>query len=615
MRSLRGFGSSAASLLALRALLAATALVLAALLAVVVLHAAYPSPSFLVPATLLGLALGCLSVATLGFAVVFAYARFPSYRKPILFLTIITVATLSAHLYIISNPALPDCRDSSKNVNGCIMDESYYVPTAENMLNGTQCGPSVPNCNMEHPFLSKALMAAGIAIFGDDAFGWRIFNVALGTFNIPLLFALALRLSRDRRIAYISSALLALDVMFFSQSSAGLIDIPSVFFGLLAFVAYVYELRVWVLNRYLISGAFMGLAILSKETGVFLALTLVTYHLLTHREGEHQAEQAAAAPARLREQRDALVVVRLCGGALLVCLSALAIMMTGAAPGFTVSSPWFRPLEYAAAGLGVPFVLAEAFLVLQEHPGLRPAAVSGLEMTLMSAAVFVLGMQAYDSLFASSAFPTFIDQLRYMLSYGLSLIGPGWTFGNNIQITPFSWMTYYRPVTYYGTSVSVCTNLVNGTCQGAPYVYPGVAYYGVTNLIETWTTYVWFPLAALVVWKAYRPLREGLERFGFIDPSRWSLTGEQKVAILSLVWFSWNYFPYIALFAMGRVTYPFYFVPALPAVAMGGSYFLTRSWVPKYAVALYLAGAFAFFFLYFPSKAFLPDWLRVLIGR
>jgi hypothetical protein len=198
-----------------------------------------------------------------------------------------------------------------------------------------------------------------------------------------------------------------------------------------------------------------------------------------------------------------------------------------------------------------------------------------------------------------------------MLSYGSSLIGRGWSYGgpygNSTQITPLSWMTYYQPVTYYGTSVSVCSS----TC----YSYVGVAYYGVTNLLETWTMYLWMPFAVLATWKVFRPRRGGLERFGFADAVSRNLSGETKLALLCLIWFSWNYFPYLALFAAGRVTYPFYFIPALPAVAMGASYFLTRKWVPSYTQVLYVAGAFIFFFLFFPDKAFLPVWLRVLIGK
>ena len=516
-------------------LLAATLVELGLFVAMAIAHAASSSAALIPVVYFVGILLAATAIGALFVGVVYAYFAYPSYRVPLLFLAILTASTFGAHLYIISSPSLPDCRVASKDLNGCIMDESYYVPTAENLLTGTQCGPTVPNCNMEHPFLSKALMAAGIVALGDNAPGWRIFNVLLGTFSLPLLFALVLRLSGSRKASYLSATLLALDVMFFSQSSAALIDIPTVFFALLAFVVYVYKVSFWKLDRFTLSGVALGVAALSKETAIFLLATLVTYHLVVG-EGGKKVRIATAA-----------------------------------------------------------------------------------EIVIVTAGVFVLGLQVYDSLFASAAFPSFLDQIHYILSYGSSLIGPGWSYGgangNSTQITPLSWMTYYQPVAYYKTNVSVCTNLVNGTCLSTPYSYVGVAYYGVTNLLETWTTYLWLPLAAWVAWKLFRPRPGGLKQFGFSDATPGDISGDAKLALLSLVWFSWNYFPYLVLFAAGRVTYPFYFIPALPAVAMGGSYFLTRSWVPRYAAVLYLAGALVFFFVFFPNKAFLPEWLRVLIGR
>ncbi len=517
--------------LAFRNLIWAVVLDLLLVVLAIVAHSIWPSQDTYLLAVLAGMSLGFLSLAALVLGTTYALKAFPAFRRPVIFLILVTSATLVAHLYIINNPGLPDCRDVSKDLNGCIMDEVYYVPTAENMLNGTQCGPTVPNCNLEHPFLSKALIASGIVAFGDNAFGWRIFEVLMGTFSLPLLFALALKLSRDRRVAYLSSTLLGLDVMFFSHSSAALIDVHMVFFALLAFVIYFYEIRIWRVDKFLLAGVVLGLAGLSKETAIFLAATLVTYHLL----------------------------------------------------------------------------VSEGRSVTRVAESLRIVVATGL--------VFILGLQAYDSLFASGAFPSFLNQIQYMVSYGSSLIGPGWTYGSGVQITPLSWMTYYQPVTYYGTSVSVCTNLVNGTCLGPPYTYVGIAYYGFTNLLETWTTYVWLALAALVAWRMFKPRPGSLDEFGFVNPSKTTLTGDQKVAVFSLLWFSWNYFPYLALFLVGRVTYPFYFIPALPAVALGAGFLLTRNWLPRYTPILYVGCAFVFFFVFFPEKAFLPEWLRVAIGR
>ncbi|MGD0319473.1 MAG: phospholipid carrier-dependent glycosyltransferase, partial [Nitrososphaerales archaeon] len=270
----------------LKVLLAATLAELGAFVILVVIHAALPSAALAWVADFVGVSLGITSILALGAGVAFVYLAYPAYRAPLLFLVLLTASTLAAHLYVINTPSLPACFDGQKDVNGCIMDESYYVPAAETLLRGTQCGPAVPNCNTEHPFLSKALIAAGIAAFGDNAPGWRILNVLLGTFSLPLVFVLVLELSKSRTASYLSAALLALDVMFFSNSSAALLDVPMVFFALLAFVLYFYKVRFWKLDSFTLSGILLGLATLSKETAIFLLATLATYHLVAGEGGK-----------------------------------------------------------------------------------------------------------------------------------------------------------------------------------------------------------------------------------------------------------------------------------------------------------------------------------------
>jgi hypothetical protein len=161
-------------------------------------------------------------------------------------------------------------------------------------------------------------------------------------------------------------------------------------------------------------------------------------------------------------------------------------------------------------------------------------------------------------------------------------------------------------VAYYATSVTVSSS-------SGSYSYVAIAYYGVTNLLETWTVFVWVPLVAYVLYSRFR--KAGLEQFGFDATTGPRLDGETRFAALALILFLWAYVPYLFLFIGGRVTYPFYFIPAIPAVAMGSSYWVTRSWFPKWLLAVYLAMVFVFFFVYFPEKAFLPDWLRVIIGH
>ncbi len=616
---------------------------LALLVVVVFAHAAVPDSGLLLPAGILAALLALLVVGSTILAIVRAWKAFPQHRRPIVFMVAITLAALLAHAYIIGSPAaataatvqgqvgasfhddrlnvgstvngqtmtlfvdvtggdavadivpqvngfalpgtgfsspptlssplLPDatavgswtlpasssnanvsvayeylsCYSTSSHTYGCIMDEVFYVPEAMGVLQGQHCSIGGTDCHMEHPPLVPALMAAGMAVFGQyNAVGWRVAPALMGTFSIPIVFGIAWKMSGDKRLAYFAGTLVALDVMFFAQSGAGLLDVPETFFGLLALFVYAANVRFWKLDRYVVAGVMLGLAALAKETAIFMAAALATYVLLFN-EGRRIGR--------------------------------------------------------------VMNVLKLAFVV-------------GL--------VFVAGLQAYDSTLATPGVPTFVQHVSYMLSYGSSLIadklacqpttGYWCKFANDpggAPILPTDWLLYYSPIRYYATSVTVCPNSVNGVCQGGEYTYVALAYYGVTNLLETWTVFIWVPI---VIWAFYLQRKgrglgsEGTEPMPAESPAAGMAQG-LKLAGLALVWFLWNYLPYIALSFYGRVTYPFYFIPAIPAVAMGAAYWMTREWFPKRLALAYLVAAFFFFFMYFPDKAFLPDWLRVLIGH
>ena len=617
---------------------------LGALLLVVLAHQA-ASADWLIPvAEGLTVALFLLTVASLGSGISDSWRSFPSHRGVIVFLVAITAATLIAHAYIIGNPPAADqrtpvsgaigtelasvdksgavpivtvvsqqsggvlsvsvsatgsdavvvtgvqvpaplavggfggqatfqnplqpgatatgnwnvtspvtnltldyqslnCYSTTNHEYGCIMDEVFYVPEGMGILSGQHCstGAGAPtDCHLEHPPLVPALLAAGMAIFGEyNAAGWRVMPALLGTFSIPLLFGIAWKSSGSKKLAYLSAILLGVDVMFFSQSSAGLLDIPEVFFGLAAFFVYFADLRLWKFDRYVLAGVFLGVAGLAKETAVFIALAFMTYVLL------------------FGEERRRVRLYRV------------------------------------------------------------------LKVTLVVALVFVGGVQAYDSTLATAQYVNFTHNIQYIFSYGSSLVadklacqpatGYWCKFPNDPSgppILPTDWLLYYSPVAYYATSV--CPNSVNGTCVGGSYV--SIAYYGVTNLLETWTVFVWVPLVAFALYGYFRRRVPKLEHYGFEAPKPVN-QGEVRFAGLALILFMWNYIPYIFLFLAGRVTYPFYIIPAIPAIAMGAAYWLSRPWFPRWLIWFYVATVFTFFFLYFPDKAFLPQWLRILIGH
>jgi hypothetical protein len=415
---------------------------------------------------------------------------------------------------------IPDLGDN-RAVLGCVMDETYYVPSAvgglsggtyfPGLLQGAQCSTSFPNCNLEHPFLAKALMAAGVAVFGLSTFGWRIFMVLLGTLSIPLLFALAYLVSGNKKVAYFAGTLMALDTLFFVHSSAALIDVPAVFFSLIGFIFYFWRSKYGRLDHLMASGIFFGLSLLTKETAIFALAAVVVYEALF--------------------------------------------------------------------GEG----------------GIKTGTLRILKIAIPAGLVFVVGLQIYNSLFTSGSFPYFYQQLSYILSYGSGLKGGGWTdVALHRYITPLDWLAFYSPVSYLVTSVQV-------TSGSTSYSYVAVGYYGIANVIIVWMVFLWVPLAI------YRALRN----------RRWKVTpsGDDKFALFLVVWFLFSYVPYILLWLYGRVTYPFYMVPAIPALAGGASYFITREWFSYRLALVYVAAAFLLFFLYFPVKDFLPIFLRTALGR
>jgi 4-amino-4-deoxy-L-arabinose transferase-like glycosyltransferase len=409
---------------------------------------------------------------------------------------------------------VPSSNDS-RAVYGCVMDESYYVPSALGILSGTQCAPYADSCNLEHPPLAKAFIAAGIAVFGLNDFGYRISNVVLGTLSIPLLFVLCYTVTASRRLSYFATLIFSADTLFFVHSSAALIDVPSVFFTLLAFTLYFNRVSWWKVNNYLVTGVLLGFAALSKETAIF---------------------------------------------------------------------------GLAAVG---------SFELLFGGPGLRASAKRVVAMIVSAVLVFVGAIQLYDSTLASSALPWFYQHISFMLTYGSGLRGGGWTDASFLHgyITPINWLLAYTPVSYLVTYVTVT---VVGAA-GSTLRYVGVGYYGIANEVIVWMVFLWVPLALHRYVKGKAPE---------VTPSR-----EDKFGLFLVVWFLWSYIPYVALWAYGRVTYPFYILPAIPALAAGAAYFLTREWFPRKVAILYVLAAFAIFFLYFPVKDFLPVLVRAWLAH
>ena len=151
-----------------------------------------------------------------------------------------------------------------------VFDEQYYIPAAKSILQGAGTD------RIEHPPLAQLIIAAGIWLFGDNPLGWRFLPVVFGIIGLIFFYLICRQLKMTRKYAYLATFLLSFENQTFIQSSIAMLDVFSLAFMMASFWLYLK-------GRYITSGAMVGLAILSKLTGVLAALVIIVHWLLTDR--------------------------------------------------------------------------------------------------------------------------------------------------------------------------------------------------------------------------------------------------------------------------------------------------------------------------------------------
>jgi 4-amino-4-deoxy-L-arabinose transferase-like glycosyltransferase len=156
-----------------------------------------------------------------------------------------------------------------------VFDEAYYVPASLTTLAGEAA-------NLEHPPLGKLIGAAGIALFGNNWFGWRFPQVVISTVGLYLFYLVAKRLLGGDPWALGATIMLGLDTIFFIHGGILLLDAPAFMLGFLT-------LELYFRKRYWWSAICMGLAFFDRELTVFIFVTLVAYHIAVNRGAFKQA--------------------------------------------------------------------------------------------------------------------------------------------------------------------------------------------------------------------------------------------------------------------------------------------------------------------------------------
>lgn len=160
-------------------------------------------------------------------------------------------------------------------LNSTYFDEIYHARTAYEYVHGMDI------YEWTHPPLGKLIMSIPIKLWGMNALSYRLMGNIAGILMLAVIYIFAKRLFGRTNYAFLAALLLAVDGMHFVQTRIATVDSFLVLFVLLSLLFMYQYLQCGNkegLTKKLInlcfSGVFLGAAMATKWTGMYMALGL-----------------------------------------------------------------------------------------------------------------------------------------------------------------------------------------------------------------------------------------------------------------------------------------------------------------------------------------------------
>ena len=199
---------------------------------------------------------------------------------------------------------------------------------------------------------------------------------------------------------------------------------------------------------------------------------------------------------------------------------------------------------------------------------------AGITVVVVSAGLFLAGLWALDTRYSTYASP--IDHIAHMVDYGAKLRSPVDRAGicATNDSAPWEWPFNECQITYLRVDVT--------TRVGEKVVskVPSIDFRGALNPLLAGA----IPLAFLFTgWLAWR--------------------GRHRLAGWAVIWAGANYLPYVVLSIVNhRITYIYYFLQVIPAIAIAVTILLLRSSLPRFVAVGFIVAYAVGFAAYFPFR-------------